>query len=195
MEDFIKRGREKGKRGEKGKKEKKGKKRKKGKRGRKEKRRVIVLKGENYLKFVSLFMHNYHGKQTKYISLLKQWKFLSFHTENRGRFYTYIENNKISNISLNFNLKSGKDLDFPVNYKQGSFSDEDFIVTMKYTTSYSQGNKKICAGKKWREDGRRRGEKGKRGKRKEKEEGKKGKRGKKEGKRRGKGEKRKKRGN
>ena len=49
---------------------------------------------------------------------------------------------------------------------------------MKYT-SYSQGNKKICAGKKWREDGRRRGEKGKRGKRKEKEEGrgKKGKRG------------------
>ena len=44
MEDFIKRGREKGKRGEKGKKEKK---EEKGKRVRKEKRRVIVLKGEN----------------------------------------------------------------------------------------------------------------------------------------------------
>ena len=47
MEDFIKRGREKGKRGGKGKKEKKGKKEEKGKRVRKEKRRVIVLKGEN----------------------------------------------------------------------------------------------------------------------------------------------------
>ena len=60
----------KGKR-KKGGKGKKGEKRKKGKRGRKEKRRVIVLKGENYLKFVSL-LYIYHGKQTKYISLLKQ---------------------------------------------------------------------------------------------------------------------------
>ena len=127
----------------KGKKEKKGKKKEKGKRGRKEKRGVMVLKGENYLKFVSL-LYIYHGKQTKYLHfLLKQWNFLSFHTENKGRFYTYIKNNKISNISLNFNLKSGKDLDFPVNYKQGSFSDEEFIVTMKYITSYCHTAREI----------------------------------------------------
>ena len=40
---------------------------------------------------------------------------------------------------------------------------------MKYITSYSQGNKKICAGKKVKRRWKKRG-KGKKGKRKEKEE-------------------------
>ena len=69
----------------------------------------------------------------------------------------------ISNISLNFNLKPGKDLDFSVNYKQGS-----------------QGNKNMCWEKseeKTEGEGGER-EKRKKGRKKKREEGKKEKGGK-----------------
>ena len=57
-------------------------KRKKGTTEKREKKKtgLRVLKGENYPKFVFLFMNIYHGmkrKQSKYILLLKQGKLLS----------------------------------------------------------------------------------------------------------------------
>ena len=67
----------------------------------------------------------------------------------------------ISNISLNFNLKPGKDLDFSVNYKQGSQGNKNMCWEKSEEKTEGEGGK----GKRGKKEGKRRGKREKRKKR------------------------------